>query len=145
MELSVYLRSTIILYKHNSDETFWWRRNVNSHHGPATSLPLSWTITSRLTKKQFTLIETLFWGSYKEKCWQSLWTIADGHSVVGSGYWQHNIYDEKNLFWYIAIEVKDWWFYMGYSPPDYLYMNMFIDFFVAIEVKDSGVFCLYEL
>ena len=47
-------------------------------------------------------------------------------------------------FCYICIEVKEWWFDMGYTPPDYSQMKMFISFFV-IEVKDSVDSCLYEL
>ena len=49
------------------------------------------------------------------------------------------------LFWYIVNEVKDWLFYMGYSPPDYSYMKTLIEFLVAIAVNDSVFSCLYYL
>ena len=39
------------------------------------------------------------------------------------------------FFWYIANEVKYWWFDMDYSLTDYSYMKKFIEFFVAITVK----------
>ena len=49
------------------------------------------------------------------------------------------------LFCYIWIEVKYWWFDMGYSPPDYSYTKAFIEFFVVIPVKDRVNGWLYEL
>ena len=49
------------------------------------------------------------------------------------------------FFCYIANEVKDWWFDMGYSPTGYSYMKTFIEFFFDIAVKYSVGGCLYEL
>ena len=49
------------------------------------------------------------------------------------------------FFCYIWIGGKDWWFDMGYSPPDYSYTRMFIEFFVVISVKHSVNGWLYEL
>ena len=39
MDLSIYIWSIIILYEHNMDDNFWWRKNVDCCSGPLLTLP----------------------------------------------------------------------------------------------------------
>ena len=67
MGLSVLIWSIIILYEHNNNDTFWWRKNIDCNCGPSPIIPLPWPITSRLIQKGFTMIDTLFWDYDKRK------------------------------------------------------------------------------
>ena len=60
-------------------------------------LTLSWTATSRLMQNRINPVDTLLWDNDKWKCWSSLWTVAGGHPVVGSGYSPINISDETSF------------------------------------------------
>ena len=114
MYLSILISSIIIIYIIKGYETFWQRKNDGCRWGQLLTLPLSWLVPLMIMLKEFTLIDTLFWDSWSEtlllsmntmtmrysdegKCWPFLWDIADGQSVMGSGYWPHTISDYKSL------------------------------------------------
>ena len=44
------------------------------------------------------------------------------------------------LFCFISIEVRDWWFDMGYIPRDYLYMKTFIEFLLLLKSNTVSMF-----
>ena len=71
--------------------------------GPSLTLPLSWTATLRIIKKEFTLIGTFFDILTKEKCWLSLWANADSQPVVGIAYSPLNIY-YKHIFLFLYFD-----------------------------------------
>ena len=67
-----------------------------------------------------------------------------GLSLMFSLLWvvviEHIIFMMRRVsFCYIWIEVKYWWFDMGYSPLDYLYMKTFIEFLVSFQSKTAFI------
>ena len=137
IDLSILIWSIVIIYENNSDETLWWRENVGCKCGNSLTLPLSWPVTSGMMKKVIYPDTHCFDLMKKGKCCLSLRAVADGQDVMGSRYLPHNLSDEKIYLCYILIEVKDWWFYGCYKPPDFSYMKTFIDFLSSIAVKYS--------
>ena len=119
MEFSIFIWSTIIIYERNSDENFWWRKNVDCHRGPSVALYIITCHFEAYAKAIYPdrNIVLSFWrrGNVGRHCGLSLMVTVSWLVVI-----VYIIFLMRRvLIWYIAIEVKDWWFDMGYNPPYY--------------------------
>ena len=132
MDLSIFIWIIIIIYEHNRDETFWSRKNVDCCFGPL------------LTPDAPSLTTCNFEDDEK-------WIYPDRHIVLS--FWQRKMFGHwcgplptasiswlvvidpiifmmrRAYFFCIWIEVKYWWFDRVSGPPDYSYMNNFIEFY----------------
>ena len=81
----------------------------------------------------------------KGKYWPSLQAVVDGQSVVGAGYWPHNISDKKSFLWLYLDWLQKLMIWYGLQPSWlFIYEDVYW-VFVVIAVKDSVNCCLYGL
>ena len=152
MGLVVVIQSLMVFNEHKFNARFWctqsgrWRKNagfccksVDAAHSfvtcqfeayaksnyPGRHISLSfWQMKNVDHRCEWSLVTTLFWVE-----------------VI-----HHTIFLMRPVFfWYIANEVKDLWFDIGYNPTDYSYMKIFIEYFVDIAFKYYVGGCLYGL
>ena len=139
MDLSLYIWITIILYEHNSDETICWRENFDCPRGPFVA-PSILTFHFDVYVKSIypnRNIVLIFWQrkNVDHHCGPSLMVHLSWVVVI-----DHTIFLMRRVFiWYISIEVDGWWFDMGYRPPDYSYMKVFINFLLLLHSKTAPV------
>ena len=48
------------------------------------------------------------------------------------------------FFWYLWIQLKEWWFDIVHGPPVFKYMKKCFYFFVVISVKNRAYCWLYK-
>ena len=72
----------------------------------------------------------------KERCSPLMWTVADGQSVVGSGYWPHNIFDEKILLLLILVlksKIDD--LIVVTAPLVLIYEELYCFFVITVKIN----------
>ena len=135
--LSVYIWSTNILYEHTSNVTFWWRKNVDCHHRLYVALSVMtyhFEADAKAVQPNRNIVFSLWWSKNVGHHIEPSLIVTLPLIVVID----HTIFLTRRVFiQFITIDVKYGWYNMGYSPPNYSYMKMFIDIFLHCSRRKS--------
>ena len=63
--------------------------------------------------------------------------VNDGQYVVGSGYWPHNISDEKSLLLLYLDWSQNFMIWYGLCPIDCSYMKILLSFLLSFQSKTA--------
>ena len=137
MDISVYIWSTIILSEHTRNAIFWWRKNVDCYHRLSVALSVMtyhFEADAKAVQPNRNIVLRLWWSKNVGHHIEPSLIITLTLIVVID----HTIFLTRRVFiQFITIDVKYGWYNMGYSPPNYSYMKMFIDIFLHCSRRKS--------